>query len=154
MFSYIDATGISAIKNVVKLYQMQGVKVFLSEVATHVRAMMASDTGFHADVPMSLFFITTHDAICAVHQAREEEMCASDSAMDESGIEDESPKSGTPENPFVGIDMDREESGGEGRGGGGSKVKKKEKEGQMEEEEEEEEEEEAPLVAKGDQNQV
>lgn len=69
MFSYIDATGITALRTVVKFYEMRGVRVMLADVAAHVRSMMAADSDFHLDVPTWKLYITTHDA---VHRAQEE----------------------------------------------------------------------------------
>ncbi|KAJ6215398.1 hypothetical protein RDWZM_009898 [Blomia tropicalis] len=69
MFSYIDATGITTLRNVVKHYESKGVQVLLSDVAAHVRKMMAADNEFHRGVPTNKIYLTIHDA---VHRAMDE----------------------------------------------------------------------------------
>lgn len=97
MFSYIDATGITTLKNLVMQYEMLGITVLLCGVATHVAKMMAADLNFHEHVPASKIYITIHDA---VHMAIE--------SMKEENAQNKNPKPGTVENPYTVIELNDE----------------------------------------------
>ena len=125
MFSYIDATGITTLRNIVNLYERRGVRVLLTDVAAHVRTQMAADLNFYQEVPASKIYITIHDA---VHRALEEMKLLKEMKMlqnrntditltsgltqhDASAdvdVKDKSPKNGTTENPFFTIEMNNE----------------------------------------------
>ena len=69
MFSYIDTTGVTALKTTVQEYESIGVKTFLASCAAHVVKMLEKD-GFYKEVPPNHVYITVHDA---VHHAMEEQ---------------------------------------------------------------------------------
>lgn len=69
MFSYIDTTGVSALKTTVQEYESIGVKTFLASCAAHVVKMLEKD-GFYEEVPPHHVYITIHDAL---HHALEEQ---------------------------------------------------------------------------------
>ena len=69
MFSYIDTTGVTALKTTVQEYESIGVKTFLVSCAAHVVKMLEKD-GFYKEVPPNHVYITIHDA---VHHAIEEQ---------------------------------------------------------------------------------
>ena len=69
MFSYIDTTGVTALKTTVQEYESIGVKTFLASCAAHVVKMLEKD-GFYKEVPPNHVYITIHDAI---HNAIEEQ---------------------------------------------------------------------------------
>jgi len=74
MFSYIDTTGVSALKTTVQEYESIGVKTFLASCAAHVVKMLEKD-GFYSEVPPHHVYITVHDAI---HHALEEQKTPSE----------------------------------------------------------------------------
>ncbi|CAG2100288.1 unnamed protein product [Medioppia subpectinata] len=69
MFSYIDTTGVTALKTTVQEYESIGIKTFLASCAAHVVKMLEKD-GFYKEVPPHHVYITVHDA---VHHAIEEQ---------------------------------------------------------------------------------
>jgi len=69
MFSYIDTTGVTALKTTVQEYESIGIKTFLASCAAHVVKMLEKD-GFYKEVPPHHVYITIHDA---VHHAMEEQ---------------------------------------------------------------------------------
>lgn len=100
MFSYIDATGISTLRNLVTQYEMVGIRVLLAGVATHVAKSMAADGRFHQEVPTSKIYITVHDA---VHMALED---MKNAEADGSPNLKDYRKSVTPENPYTTIEVE------------------------------------------------
>jgi MFS superfamily sulfate permease-like transporter len=64
MFSYIDSTGLAAVKQVVKEeLGGRGITAFLASCAPHVIQMMSRDEDFFSTIPPDHVFVSVHDAV-------------------------------------------------------------------------------------------
>lgn len=88
MFSYIDTTGVTALKTTVQEYESIGIKTFLASCAAHVVKMLEKD-GFYKEVSSLHVYITVHDA---VHHAIEEQKGQFDNIVNEENHNDIKPE--------------------------------------------------------------
>jgi anti-anti-sigma factor len=68
MFSYIDTSGVNALKNIVKRFRDIGIKAVLSGCQVHIEKMLEID-GFFAELTSDHVYKTIHDAVIFCKQS-------------------------------------------------------------------------------------
>ena len=71
MISYIDTSGVSTLRTIVKDFNSIGITTYLAGVATHVHRMLEIDCTFYEQVAPQHVYITLHDAI---HHAQQDQL--------------------------------------------------------------------------------
>ena len=71
MFSYIDTSGVKALKSTVQEYESIGIKTLIAGCASHVNKILEKEV-FYAAVPENHVYISIYDAVQHVIEEQEE----------------------------------------------------------------------------------